>query len=110
MIIKQFNQTSPQTLEANRTQVNINVVPGTKTTVDGDMHGYEYDTIVVENAYMYSDDALVTLAKVNYYKGYLEATDFKMTVDYYATLTPEQQEELIAKREEARAFLKEQGL
>ena len=43
-------------------------------------------------------------------KAYLEVTDFKMTVDYYATLTPEQQEELIAKRAEARTFLREQGL
>ena len=43
-------------------------------------------------------------------KAYLASTDFKMTVDYYATLTPEQQEELMAKRAEARAFLKEQGL
>ena len=38
-------------------------------------------------------------------KTYLASTDFKMTVDYYATLTPEQQEELIAIRAEARAFI-----
>ena len=43
-------------------------------------------------------------------KTYLASTDFKMTVDYYAALTPEQQEELMAKRAEARAFLREQGL
>lgn len=43
-------------------------------------------------------------------KVYLASTDFKMTVDYYATLTVEQQEELSTKRAEARAFLKEQGL
>lgn len=43
-------------------------------------------------------------------KAYLASTDFKMTVDYYATLTPEQQEELTTKRSEARTFLKEQGL
>ena len=49
-------------------------------------------------------------AKIAEYKTYLASTDFKMTVDYYATLTPEQQEELMAKRAEARAFLKEQGL
>ena len=49
-------------------------------------------------------------AKIAEAKTYLASTDFKMTVDYYATLTPEQQEELIAKRAEARAFLKEQGL
>lgn len=43
-------------------------------------------------------------------KACLEVTDFKMTVDYYATMTAVQQEELTAKRAEARAFLKEQGL
>ena len=55
------------------------------------------------------DKALV-IQKVQEYKAYLLATDFKMTVDYYATLTTEQQEELTTKRAEARAFLKEQGL
>ena len=49
-------------------------------------------------------------AKIAEAKAYLASTDFKMTVDYYATLAPEQQEELTAKRAEARAFLKEQGL
>ena len=43
-------------------------------------------------------------------KAYLASTDSKMTVDYYATLTHEQQEELVTKRAEARTFLKEQGL
>ena len=43
-------------------------------------------------------------------KTYLASTDFKMTVDYYATLTPEQQEELTMMRAAARDFLKEQGL
>lgn len=49
-------------------------------------------------------------AKIAEAKAYLASTDFKMTVDYYATLTPEQQEELTVKRAEARAFLNEQGL
>ena len=43
-------------------------------------------------------------------KGYLASTDFKMTVDYYPTMTTEQQEELTRKRAEARSFLREQGL
>ena len=43
-------------------------------------------------------------------KAYLASTDFKMTIDYYSTMTAEQQEELSTKRAEARAFLKEQGL
>ena len=49
-------------------------------------------------------------AKIAEAKAYLASTDFKMTVDYYSTMTPEQQEELTTKRSEARAFLKEQGL
>ena len=49
-------------------------------------------------------------AKIAEAKTYLASTDFKMTVDYYPTMTAEQQEELMAKRSEARAFLKEQGL
>ena len=49
-------------------------------------------------------------AKIAEAKAYLASTDFKMTVDYYATMTAEQQEELSTKRSEARTFLKEQGL
>lgn len=48
--------------------------------------------------------------KISEAKAYLASTDFKMTVDYYATMTAEQQEELSTKRSEARTFLKEQGL
>ena len=43
-------------------------------------------------------------------KAYLSSTDFKMTIDYFATLTETEQTVLTAKRAEARAFLKEQGL
>ena len=43
-------------------------------------------------------------------KAYLANTDFKMTVDYYSTMTAEQQEELSMMRSAARTFLKEQGL
>ena len=49
-------------------------------------------------------------AKIAEAKVYLASTDFKMTIDYYSTMTAEQQEELTTKRSEARAFLKEQGL
>ena len=45
-------------------------------------------------------------AKIAEAKAYLESTDFKMTVDYYATLTPEQQEGLIDKRAEAREYVR----
>ena len=102
MILHQFNQTSPQLFEANRTQVNINIVPATKTTMDGEVNGYEYDTVVVENAYMYSDNGLELLAKLTYAKQYLIDTDFKMTVDYDKDVT-----DVKLKREECRTFIRE---
>ena len=42
-------------------------------------------------------------------KSHLSSTDFKMTVDYFATMTPEQQVALTASRTEARAFLVANG-
>ena len=39
-------------------------------------------------------------------KAYLEATDFKMTVDYYATLSEAEQLDLTAKRQEAREYIR----
>ena len=44
--------------------------------------------------------------KVQEYKAYLLATDFKMTVDYFATLSEELQVELTTKRQEAREFIR----
>lgn len=43
-------------------------------------------------------------------KAYLASTDFKMTVDYFATLDEQEQAELTYNRAKARTFLKEQGL
>ena len=45
--------------------------------------------------------------KINEAKGYLLNTDYKMTVDYFATLTKEQQDDLIKSRAEARAFIRD---
>lgn len=39
-------------------------------------------------------------------KAYLSATDFKMTVDYFGGLVKEVQDELVAKRAEAREFVR----
>lgn len=39
-------------------------------------------------------------------KNYLASTDYKMTVDYFATLTEIEQNELILKRAEAREFIR----
>ena len=45
-------------------------------------------------------------AKINEAKLYLSSTDYKMTVDYIATLSKEIQDELILKRSEAREFIR----
>jgi len=45
------------------------------------------------------------IKKVQGAKEYLASTDFKMTVDYYATLTKKEQTELTKKRAEARSLL-----
>ena len=45
-------------------------------------------------------------AKIQEAKQYLASTDFKMTVDYYATLTEAEQLELTQKRLEAREFIR----
>ena len=62
---------------------------------------------------MLTDDEIfiIELAqKVQEAKSYLQSTDFKMTVDYYATLDEQEQAELTYNRAKARTFLKEQGL
>lgn len=51
------------------------------------------------------DKALV-IQKVQEYKAYLSSTDFKMTVDYYATLSEVEQLELTTKRQEAREYIR----
>ena len=44
--------------------------------------------------------------KINEAQTYLSSTDYKMTVDYFATLSKEIQDELILKRAEAREFIR----
>ena len=105
MIIHQFNQTRPQLFEANRTQVNVNIVEATKTTMDGEIQGYEYDTVVIESAYMYTDEALEKAAKLVVAKALLDSTQFKFGDDYDQKDTPEWLA-LKAKRAEARALIR----
>ena len=44
--------------------------------------------------------------KINEAKAYLLSTDYKMTVDYFAILSKDIQDELILKRSEAREFIR----
>lgn len=50
--------------------------------------------------------AEITVNLVQEAKNYLASTDYKMTVDYFATLSEVEQNELIAKRVEAREFVR----
>lgn len=45
--------------------------------------------------------------KIQEARMYLASTDYKMTVDYFATLSKEIQDELILKRNEAREFIRQ---
>lgn len=62
---------------------------------------YEYDMVVLEGNYANPE----VQAKCEWYKKYLSDTDFKMTTDYYDTMTSEEQLALTTKRAEARAYL-----
>lgn len=44
--------------------------------------------------------------KINEAKQYLLSTDYKMTIDYFATMSSEQQEEVTRLRSEAREFVR----
>ena len=50
--------------------------------------------------------AEITLHLVNEAKSYLASTDYKMTVDYFASLSKATQDELIAERQKAREFIR----
>ena len=50
--------------------------------------------------------AEITLHLVNEAKNYLASTDYKMTVDYFASLDKVTQDELIAERQKAREFIR----
>ena len=65
--------------------------------------------ITTQNGQVLSDEdlALIELQnKIQRAKEYLLSTDYKMTVDYYATLNQEAQDELMTKRAEAREFIR----
>ena len=57
----------------------------------------------------YSEDEIqaeITLHLVNEAKNYLASTDYKMTVDYFASLDKVTQDELVAERQKAREFIR----
>lgn len=72
----------------------------------------EYEALIneCENKFVYPSDeeiqAGVTANLVAEAKNYLASTDYKMTIDYFASLSEVEQNELIAKRAEARELLR----
>lgn len=64
----------------------------------------------VSEAYVYPTDEELQAEEINHKvqeaKNYLANTDYKMTIDYFATLSKEEQDELITKRAEAREYVR----
>lgn len=71
---------------------------------------YEYLIAECESKFVYPTDeelqAEEIAMKVQEYKNYLAQTDYKMTIDYFATLTVDMQKELTTKRAEAREYVR----
>ena len=63
-----------------------------------------------QDSFIYPTDEEIAkedlINKINEAKAYLLLTDYKMTVDYFATLSKDIQDELILKRNEAREFIR----
>lgn len=63
-----------------------------------------------EDSFIYPTDEEIAKEqlehKINEAKAYLLSTDYKMTVDYFSSLSKEIQDELILKRSEAREFIR----
>ena len=54
------------------------------------------------------DEYKASLAyKIKEAKSYLQSTDYKMTVDYFGTLTKDEQDSLIKLRTESRQFIRD---
>jgi hypothetical protein len=72
----------------------------------------EFESLIAQAEQAYTPptqeelDKALAIQKVQEYKAYLLATDFKMTVDYYATLSEVEQLKLTANRQEAREYIR----
>ena len=64
-----------------------------------------------EDSFVYPTDEEIAKQELSYKvaeaKAYLISTDYKMTVDYFATLSKDIQDELILKRNDAREFIRD---
>lgn len=63
-----------------------------------------------EDSFIYPTDEEIAKEqlehKINEAKAYLLSTDYKMTVDYFATLSKEEQDSLVKERAEKREFVR----
>ena len=72
----------------------------------------EYEDLITEceSKFIYPTDeelqAEEIAMKVQEYKNYLASTDYKMIVDYFATLSKDEQDALIKERAEKREFVR----
>jgi hypothetical protein len=71
---------------------------------------YQKEDITIQDGQLKVSDLALsiieTTKKVNDAKQYLASTDYKMTVDYFATLTIDEQNILTLKRAESREFVR----
>ena len=73
----------------------------------------EFESLIkeCEDAFIYPTDEETAKEELNNKiqeaNIYLASTDYKMTIDYFATLTKEFQDELILKRAESRDFIRD---
>ena len=72
----------------------------------------EFESLIkqCEDSFIYPTDEEIAKEelqhKINEALAYLSSTDYKMTVDYFGSLSKEIQDELILKRAEAREFIR----
>ncbi len=72
---------------------------------------YEKEDLSVQNGEIkvsdYAKNKIDIARKMADYKNFLATTDYKMTVDYFATMSKDDQDSLISERTAARNFIRE---
>ena len=90
----------------NLTQKKVkDEITGEEKAIDVWVQTEEEDAPIVERP-IEEIEAEILQNKINEAKAYLVSTDYKMTVDYFATLPEAEQVQLTQLRAEARAFIR----